>query len=391
MQKQDIPHLLVEELIAIAQQQTGLSDWGGNDEFKEGLNMLLDACLTEGDLSHIGVEWLKKQCVHHLSNRLEIEETLKQHPEILEVKIERPLFIVAFPRSGSTYLQNLISSNSGVRSPLFWEMWKPYPPPEAATRKVDARIEQLEQLYNGPRDKRLPGGATGNNAEPRAEEVQECFVLLRNSFTSLDYTYEYIIPSYQKWISQNNLMGCYQYFKKQLQILQWHSPGKPWVLKCADHIVDIPSLMNVFPDASIVHLHRHPIKMIQSFCHLQKAMVDIWRKTPISPSILGELCQKRYDLLIRLIIEHSNQRKKTNQFYDLHYTDLVKAPIETVQKIFDYFDYDLGDAGIKEMQAFLNKTRKPNNSYNLEIYSLDAQKINARYATYLEQYIYPNQ
>ena len=377
--------LSVEELMHIAQEKTGLSDWGP-EEFREGLTKLLEACKTEADLSPIGIDWLFKQCIHHLCNRMEIQQTLKKHPEILAVKVERPLFLVTFPRSGSTFLHELICSNSSVREPLFWELWKPTPPPEIEQRKTDPRIELADQRYITPRNNRKLAGTAAKDTGLGGQGVEECFLLLRNSFTSLDYTFEYNIPSYQKWLEQHNLTLCYQFFKQQLQILQWRTPKKPWVLKCADHILDIPALLKVFPDASIVHLHRHPLKMIPSYCYLQRDVVNIWRNSPIAPDLVGKLSQERYDLLIELTMKHFSQRKNVHQFLDVYYDDLAANPIETVQKIFSYFNYELGDDGIEQMRIFLNKTKKPRHPYSLDTYFLKHQKIEQRYSAYIKKY-----
>ena len=376
---------LMQSLMDIAQQKTGLTDWGG-DEFKPGLWQLLNACYTEAGLSEDGKSWLSKQCIHHLCNRLNIQRTLEQHPEILEVEIGNPLFLVTFPRSGSTFLHDLICSISTVRKPLFWEMWRPTPPPEMETYDTDPRIELTERQYNIPRNGRIPAGSAAENTEPAADEVQECFVLFRNSFASFDYTFEYVIPSYQQWLSQHDLTECYNFFKKQLQILQWRTTGSPWVLKCADHIIDLPALLKVFPNASIVHLHRNPNKMLPSFCYLQRDVVDIWRETPIDPKALGEISLNRYDLLIDSTMKHETMRDDPDQFIDLYYDQFVADPIATVNKLFSHFNYNLDDKGVSEMKTFLNRTRKPNNPYQLSTFDLTPEKINQRYANYIQHH-----
>lgn len=372
-------------MMITAQKDTKLVDWGGN-EFKAGLQALIEACLSEANLSSKGRYWLYHQCVHNLSNRLHIQQTLKEHPEILEVKIERPLFLVTLPRSGSTFLHNLLTANSSIRAPSVWEMWKPCPPPTTATYQIDKRIEQANRTYCIPRNNWLPDNTAGKNLFPLAGEIEECFMLLKNSFASFDYTFEYAIPSYQNWLAQQDLRPVYRYFKKQLQLLQWQTSGSPWILKCADHIVDIPALLEVFPDASIIHLHRHPFKMIPSLCYLQKDFINLWRDEPIDPFELGELCQCRYDLMINRTMSHLKQRKNPKQFHDLYYNDLVANPLAMVIKIFRHFDYPLTEKTVTEMQTFLNRTKKPKNPYRLSTYGLEKARIIERYAPYIHQY-----
>ena len=50
-------------------------------------------------------------CVRYASNRLRIRDLLQRHPEILEVRIDRPIVVVGLPRSGTTHLVNLMAAD----------------------------------------------------------------------------------------------------------------------------------------------------------------------------------------------------------------------------------------------------------------------------------------
>jgi hypothetical protein len=59
--------------------------------------------------------------------------------------------------------------------------------------------------------------------------------------------------------------------KRVLQLLQWRrgGSGKRWVLKCPQHLEQLPVLLRVFPDATIVFTHRDPVAVIQSTLTMQ--------------------------------------------------------------------------------------------------------------------------
>jgi len=42
-------------------------------------------------------------------NRLKLHDWLSRHPEILEEAIERPIFILGLPRTGTTLLHDLLA------------------------------------------------------------------------------------------------------------------------------------------------------------------------------------------------------------------------------------------------------------------------------------------
>merc|ERR1719183_2773676 len=58
-----------------------------------------------------------------LGVHLRMTQILHDHPEILEEKIEKPIIIAAYVRSGSTWLQHILADTYGksLRPVAFWE------------------------------------------------------------------------------------------------------------------------------------------------------------------------------------------------------------------------------------------------------------------------------
>jgi len=54
-------------------------------------------------------------CVKAAANRLKNREFLKRNPQIEDIVIDRPIFIVGLPRSGTTHLENLIAADRRLR------------------------------------------------------------------------------------------------------------------------------------------------------------------------------------------------------------------------------------------------------------------------------------
>lgn len=108
------------ELIAIANAETGLSDFGG-DSFREGLEILVGSLKREAKLNALGDRALRERMVNHLKQRLRVEDWYARHPEIDEVKLLPPLFGVSLPRTGSTALSFLLSSDPAIRYLRVWE------------------------------------------------------------------------------------------------------------------------------------------------------------------------------------------------------------------------------------------------------------------------------
>ena len=80
-----------------------------------------------------------------LIQRLKVEDTYTQHPEIDDEVVGGPVFVIGLPRTGTTALSQLVAADPQFRSLRMWESQAPTPPPEAATQHTDPRIAQAEE------------------------------------------------------------------------------------------------------------------------------------------------------------------------------------------------------------------------------------------------------
>ena len=96
----------------------------GEEDYKEPLSVLLDSLINEANLNLIGKIALRYQISTHLKIRSKIFEFVS-NKELK--KPASPIFVIGLPRSGTTYLFNLLSLDSNYRSPLAWEMFFPFP------------------------------------------------------------------------------------------------------------------------------------------------------------------------------------------------------------------------------------------------------------------------
>ena len=88
-------------LLAAAERETGLSDWGADPTFRVGLDKLL-AAVESAEWTHPMRGAVAAQAVSLLSTRLRLEEDARQHPQILLGRIDRPVIVTDLPRSGTT-------------------------------------------------------------------------------------------------------------------------------------------------------------------------------------------------------------------------------------------------------------------------------------------------
>lgn len=373
------------DLMAQAQEQTGLVDWGG-DEFREGMQVLLEAGAEEAKLTAEGQAWLQQEIMYWLTNRLQIQQIFKVQPQIAEVSIERPLFIMGLPRTGSTFLHRLLAQDANGRVPVLWELSRPAPPPRPDTRTTDPRIAQVADKLARGLHRLLPDLGTKHVID--VESPEECNTLFQNSFTAYVTGALYHVPTYQAWIRQQDLTTAYQYYKKQVQLLCYHYPGKMWISKNPDHLLGIDAIRKVFPDAAIVYLHRDLGEVFGSICSIQHSLINIWRETPVAKAEMGEFVLNMMAPTVDQALLARKQADPTH-FYDLPYTDLIADPMGAVRRIYEYFGYPLRETTIEQMQSWLEKNQQHKHGkheYQLAEFGITAGIIYERLADYAHEF-----
>ena len=120
--------LEMDPLLEAASAGTGLNDFGSTD-FHEPLGVLLHSLENEAAMSPMGRILARGDILNLLENRLYLTEAHRAHPEMRSQGIEKPVFIVGLPRSGTSILHELLAQDPRLRAPLSWEAHSPWPSP----------------------------------------------------------------------------------------------------------------------------------------------------------------------------------------------------------------------------------------------------------------------
>src|ERR1019366_6125009 len=78
-------------------RQLGGSDDLGTDTYREPLEVFLDACGTEADLTTFGRILISKMLASALANRIALHRWSVEHPEVRAERIDSPWIIVGLP------------------------------------------------------------------------------------------------------------------------------------------------------------------------------------------------------------------------------------------------------------------------------------------------------
>ncbi len=368
--------LNAEMLLQKAAAQTGLSDFG-DDAFREPYELLLRSLRDEARLNTQGVIMLQRTILRLLANRLRTEEAFTAHPEMAETPIERPLYILGFPRTGTTLLHNLLACDPASRWLRLWEGLHPAPAPESLDD--DPRIAQTEEFVTGF-EKIAPRLARAHKLNATGPE--ECLWLIEHTFADFIFELRANIPSYSKWLAEHEADAVwYRYYRRQLQMLGWKCRGSHWVCKAPRHLPGLSGLLSVFPNARIVQMHRDAESVLPSICSLceitRSAASDV-----VDRAAIGTHWHQRLLEVGRRSVE-VRAAANAKQFLDVQYDDLVADPIGTVQRIYEYHCYDYSDEFENRMKRWLPDNQRHKHGthrYSLREYGLDAETVRTDFA-----------
>ncbi len=374
------------ELMSATRQATGLSDFGP-DDFIKPLDVLLESLDRESNLTLLGRILVRSDILNLLQNRLKISELVRQEPDIREQRIERPIFIVGLPRSGTTILHELLAQDPNLRAPLTWEARFPCPPPTDADVDSDPRIASADRIFD-----------LWNHLVPEFQTMHEvgarlpceCIHLTAHSFRCEEFLGRQQTPSYGAWLATADFGPAYSYHRLMLQLLQWGRRTERWVLKAPSHMGAMPFLLAEYPDACIIQTHRDPLQSMASTGSLLSA--HAWmRASEIDTELIklgfsGEGMASRLEEVTKARAEQSEE---STQFYDVRFLDLMKDPAEVLKNVYEHFSLDFGlehEERIRSYLAAKPRGKHGRHEYRLEDMGVSISHERERFRAYQDRY-----
>lgn len=350
--------LHVEALCAQARQRTGLADFG-DPPLEPALSTLVNSLELQADLHPLGRFLMRIHLRGLLETRLRLTQAWREHREAMDASlIQRPVFITGMPRSGSTFLHELMAEDPENRTPRVWEVMFPIPTRKSARSSVDPRIRKAEACLWWFR--RLAPLADGMYPI-RAATPHECVGIHSYTMLSQEFVLTCRIPAYEAFLREGNLGPAYAWQKRFLQYLQLSGRHKNWILKSPEHVYGLDHLLSVFPDAVVIQTHRNPLEVLRSSLQLNEMLEGVFAY----PADRAQTEIREARSLIESMESIRSFRKAhpefSGRFIDVHYDDLVSDPLEVIRHIYHRLNWHLLEPAserIKRLAATRSRYKK---------------------------------
>jgi hypothetical protein len=252
-------------------------------------------------------------------------------------------------------------------------------------------------------------------------------VCSQNSFALVNQ-----LSHFDDWLmASQDLTGTYNFYKMQLQTIQWlravraqalnggepvAAPPKRWLLKYPGHSAHIDQLIRIFPDVKLVHTQRnlrevppavvfslsifstrcisdaYPAlclltrvvfglvvpQVVPSMCSLLFHLLALCQG-PSDPAVHGRRTLKWLSHIYRLAAIKSRAAPAAQRI-EIAYRDTVSDPIATVQRIFTHFGLSCDPALLQRMRQYMDSNRqgkKGAHTYSAKQFGLTDADIDA--------------
>lgn len=371
----------VEDLHASATRLTGLDDFG-SDEYRDGLAVLLESYAADELLTPLGSKMSRVFLRDALVARLLSEAAWRRHPEHAQVPAERPVFVTGLPRTGTTALHRLLAADPAHQGLELWLTLVPQPRPPRSAWAADPVFAQIDKAYAQHHAEHPEFGGVHYIA---ADQVEECWQLLRQSMRSVSFECLAHLPGYSAWLAGQDWIGAYRRHRRNLQLIGMNDVGRRWVLKNPSHLFALDALLAVYPDALVIQTHRAPRVAIASACSLASHATRGWSHRFTGARIGADQLELWARGLELFTAERS--RRDPARFCDVCYDDFVADPVGTVETVYERFGLELTGSAADAMRAVRAGGSRPgrpadgtgSHRYDLADFGLTGDQVDERF------------
>jgi hypothetical protein len=377
-------------LLERARRETGLEDFGGG-QFETPLGVLVDSWETEARFNLVGRLLAQRELLHCLANRLRIEEYFRRNPATAGIPVPDLVIITGAPRTGTTLLHRLLAADSSNRTLRMWELVAPVPAGYTLPPGDDPRLAAVARGLSVHRALLL--SAEGREIlrathHSEAGDPEECIRLLDTSFLCEAFGLSARSDSYMVWLRSQDWTPVFRYHRKQIQLLTAARPASRLILKHPGHLGYLDDMLQVYPNARVLWLHRDPVEVVASCCNLcavaRAIKTDSVDLEHIGLSVVNSTLW-RFDRGMR-----ARERQAPDRFLDVQYLDLIRDPMATAARIYEWLGFPLTAEAKEAFTGYLQRNQRERgrylHDYTLETFGLDAASLRPKFHDYCERF-----
>jgi hypothetical protein len=289
-------------------------------------------------------------------------------------------------RSGTTRMHRLLAADRRFTHLRSFETISPVPRPGFDGRGHDSRIALARRIM---RVARLANPRTLTIHPTGPMEAEEELGLLVSSFWGMKHEAQWWVPSYGRWCEAQDAAPAYRQMARLLRLIGWSQQAsslRPWILKTPQHMLDLPALLKVFPDARLIFTHRDPLAVIGSAASLAWNQTIIYSDRADAHRIGLEWLRKTALMIARM--REARDSIPAGQRIDVHYEDMDADWRAVMTRVYRFLGLDIAPA-LPAMEAYQRRAaalKRRAHRYSLEEFGLTPQRVLGELGDYVQSY-----
>lgn len=245
---------------------------------------------------------------------------------------EDPVFIIGHWRSGTTHLHNILSQDPQMGFVSTYQSVFP-----------DTLFNKTGRfVFKGFMKALIPGKRKGDNVDLGPSYPQEEEFALGGK-TPVCYYYFWMFPQnilkyYDDFIRFNNIsnedmQGWKDDYLLLIKKALKNTGGRKFLSKNPANTGRVKELLEMFPNAKFIHIHRNPVEVFLSTLHFYTEMLQPLRLQYIGENELEDAVFEIYERLMNDYFEQSQLIPEGN-LIEVSFDDLENNPAGTIDRIY---------------------------------------------------------
>jgi hypothetical protein len=279
-----------------------------------------------------------------LANSLERRREDREFgPAVAGIAVKPPLFVLGHWRTGTTHLHNLLAVDPRFAYPNSYQVVFPH-----TFLRTEVRAYQTYAAW-------IPQRRPQDNVRIALETPQEdefALAILTACSPYVGWMFPDRARYYERYLTFRGVADAEVRRWKEalvhfLKKLTWRYDS-PLLLKSPPHTARVRLLLELFPEARFVHIHRDPYRVFQSTVHTHETVrpgfaVQSRRRVPLEEGVL-----RRFGMMYDAFFEERGLIP-AGRFHEMGFEDLEKDPIGQLRQAYE----GLGLADFGEVEGAL--------------------------------------
>ena len=312
-------------------------------------------------------------------------ERIYYRKKINATQPKSPIFILGHARSGTTYLHHVISKDPQFSFCNTNDALVPHG--MLTIGMITAKILGKFMPTTRPQDNVKVGIRL-----PIEEEFAMGNICLNSLVHGLYFPKDFIkiVDDIVLFDSKNNNSKHnwklnFEYFIKKLTL---KNSGKQLILKSPANTGRLKELLELYPDAKFIHIHRNPYHVYQSNEGLYENILPMLSFHKVDNGLMENSILYAYEAIHKKFFNDKRKINK-NQIFELSYDEFVTNPEEQLRNAYLHLNIDNYETALPKFRDEINSIKNYQSNKHSALSKKTIEAINEKWKFVFEEYGYP--